>query len=106
MSESTMRVLYFDAPLIAGFRKARDKAEAINRDWLSQAVRSHLPAITRELRAVGLSAPGERRPVRLELTLDTLADLADASEATTIPAQTLLGLCLARASKPQRRSRK
>jgi hypothetical protein len=84
--ESTFRVYRFSPQFVESFRKARDRQELITCDFVSAATDAHLSVVVKELRAVGLLAPSaERRAVRFEMRLDTLAGLSDASQQVGRP---------------------
>jgi hypothetical protein len=100
---TAFRVFYMSTSLIDSWRKARDKRGATNLAFVVDATTRHLSPLVRELRAVGLTGLAtERCPVRLELPLGTLADLAEGSERTGVPATQLLSICLGRASVVKR----
>jgi hypothetical protein len=103
--ETSFRVYYFGKSLIASWRKARDRRGETNLAFITEATDKHLAPVVRELRAIGMTGlAAERQPVRLEMPVRVLADLADASERTGVPSSTLLSICLQRASaaKPKR----
>jgi hypothetical protein len=100
---TAFRVFHMPTSLIDSWRKARDKQGATNLSFVVDATTKHLAPLVRELRAVGLTGfSTERCPVRLELPLGTLADLAEGSERTGVPATQLLSICLGRASVVKR----
>lgn len=97
--ETAYRVFYMSPALIKTWRAARDKQDVTNLVFVKDATGTHLSSLVRELRQIGLTAQtDERCPMRLQVPLDTLTAIGEASEKTGVPGATLLSICLSRAS--------
>jgi hypothetical protein len=101
----SFRVLRIPKATKRAASKARDAAGLPMRDWLCQAVAERLPALLHDLAALGFVQGADPKVLaRWQITPKALASLRTASKRTGLPAQTLLCLCVVRASS--RRSRR
>jgi hypothetical protein len=96
-TDLTFRVVRLPRSLIKQMRKRRDEQQLTNEEFVSAAVRAHLPEILRSLRSLGFrKTRGPTGSARLPFSdsAKTLALLRKASNETKIPMSHLLRACL------------
>lgn len=99
MSVSDHRVYKIDDQLREAVKQDRLAKGQTVLDHATACVAEQLPGIVEGLLALGLSARGDTRPIRLPVTEPMLASLKAASERTGLPATALLLACFARATE-------
>ncbi|MEQ8787451.1 MAG: hypothetical protein RIC55_14200 [Pirellulaceae bacterium] len=107
IEETVFRVYSMPEEVRERMVKAREAKGETSQLFLATVIDQQLPNIVSGLKALGVSAPSEsRRPARLPMCDSMLAELRLASEATGLPASTLLLACINLAAVPATNTQK
>lgn len=103
MTDKSHRVYTVTDETRSLFIAKRERDSTTNEQVLASAIEKRLPKIIKSLVALGLCGDdGERRPLRLPLSSETLDAIIVGAEQTGLPQNTLVGLALRRHCVPQR----
>ena len=101
-AETVFRVYRLSEDLRKKVKAARVKRQQTLKGLIEGAVEQELPALTKQLMALGIKARGASRPARLPVTDHLLDQLRQGSEETGVAATILLGACLSLSSGRKR----